>query len=250
MADSLKPKVPVDTLYVIASTMRTGSYLLCEGLYAAGAGNPREVFCPERRDNYCGEWELPPNTSFEEYLRAVMRDGTTPNGVCGMKIHWHHVEPLARRFGILGKPWRIMPMILPNARYIHLTRRDRRAQAISWYRAKITNEWYRIPGAPQRDLTGDELQFDATQIHRMEIELAEQDRDWEELFAEYSILPFRMNYEKLASDYVNEVASALEFLGQDPAIAKKLPPPRLVRQRDAISDEWQQHMDEEFPLKG
>ena len=33
--------------YIVASTMRTGSYLLCEGLEATRrAGHPREIFWP------------------------------------------------------------------------------------------------------------------------------------------------------------------------------------------------------------
>jgi LPS sulfotransferase NodH len=190
MADLSELEVPVTTTYIIASTMRTGSYLLCEGLYATGcAGHPREIFCPERRKNYCGEWQLPPGISFEEYLRTAVRKGTTNNGVCGMKIHAHHVEPLARQCGEITKPWRILARLFPTAQYIHLRRQDRRAQAISWYRAKITNEWYRISGETQDDLTGKEPQLDPSEIHRMEIELEHQDRRWEEFFRNIR-LPF------------------------------------------------------------
>jgi LPS sulfotransferase NodH len=128
--------------YIIASTMRTGSYLLCEGLEATGrAGHPREVFCPERRANYAGLWQLPRDIGFDGYLREAIRKGTTENGVFGMKIHGHHVEPLARECGVAGEPWRVLPQLFPSAKYIHLRRRNRRAQAISWYRAAVTNEW-------------------------------------------------------------------------------------------------------------
>jgi LPS sulfotransferase NodH len=247
MADLPEPEVPVATTYVIASTMRTGSYLLCEGLYATGcAGNPREVFCPERRGNYCGEWQLPPNISFDEYLHAAIRKGTTYNGVCGMKIHGHHVEPLSRQRGEVDKPWNILTQLFPAAKYIHLRRHDRRAQAISWYRAKVTNEWFRIPGKTQQDLTGKEPRLEMAEIRRMEIELENQDRSWKEFFSEHSIVPLQMDYETLEAGYRGEIARALEFLGQDPDIARDIPEPRLVRQRDALTDEWHRLMDEEF----
>src|ERR1700679_500261 len=100
--------------YIIASTMRTGSYLLCEGLEATQrAGHPMEVFCPERRENYCGRWQLPPDIGFGDFLRAAIQSGTTENGVLGMKIHWPHVEPLARECGVEGEPWRVLRQLFP-----------------------------------------------------------------------------------------------------------------------------------------
>src|SRR5271154_4922393 len=76
--------------YIIASTMRTGSYLLCEGLEATQrAGHPREVFCPERRGMYEGEWHLPKGIAFADFLRRAIDQGTTANGVFGTKIHYH-----------------------------------------------------------------------------------------------------------------------------------------------------------------
>ena len=115
--------------YIIASTMRTGSYLLCEGLEATGrAGHPREIFCPERQANYAGDWQLPRNVGFEDFLRAAIQKSTTENGVLGMKIHWHHIEPLARECGVAGEPWRVLRKLFPNAKYVHLRRRNRRGQ--------------------------------------------------------------------------------------------------------------------------
>jgi LPS sulfotransferase NodH len=56
-----------------------------------------------------------------------------------------------------------------------------------------------------------------------------------------------MDYETLEADYRGEITRVLEFLGQDPTVAEHVPPPRLVRQRDALTDEWHRRMDEEFP---
>jgi LPS sulfotransferase NodH len=234
--------------YIIASTMRTGSYLLCEGLEATGrAGHPREIFCPERRGQYSGEWKLPAGLGFDDFLRAALEKSRTENGVLGMKIHAHHLEPLARECGVAGEPWRVLPRLFPDAKYIHLRRRDRRAQAISWYRAEITNEWWRISGVEDWDLTGKEPEFNAAEIRRMEIELGNQQRIWNDFFAAQAIEVMVMDYETLASDYRGEIARALAFLGEDASLAGDLPDPRMARQRDAISDEWQRRMNAEFP---
>jgi LPS sulfotransferase NodH len=236
------------SIYIIASSMRTGSYLLCEGLEATGqAGHPREIFCPERREDYCEQWHLPAKIPFSKFLRTGLQKGTTENGVCGIKIHWHHVEPLSMMRGGVGKPWNILLQLFPTAKYVHLSRRDRRAQAISWHRAKATNQWWHIEGEEGPPRTGLAPVFDAAEIRRMEIELERQDNCWKEFFAARPVASITMDYEALAANYQGEVARVLEFIGQDPTRAKQIPPPRLKRQRDALTEEWHRRMENEFP---
>lgn len=239
--------VPAVT-YIIASTMRTGSYLLCEGLESTGrAGHPQEIFCPDRRGQYTERWSLPPKIGIHEFIRTAHEKGTTANGVFGTKIHAHHVVPLAEECGFTHEPWRILPQLFPNAKYIHLRRRNRRAQAISWYRAEITNEWWRIPGVKDWDLTGRQPEFNAPQIRQLEIVLAQQQKDWDDFFARNKVDVLTMDYEDLAADYRAHVADTLELIGENPALAEALPEPRMVRQSDDISEDWQRRMDQEFP---
>ncbi len=96
-----------------------------------------------------------------------------------MKIHGHHIEPLARQCRWNGEPCQVLRWMFPAAKYIHLTRRDRRAQAISWYRAEISNEWWRIPGVQDWNLTGKEPKFNGAEIRRLEIDLDRQQKAWE-----------------------------------------------------------------------
>ena len=236
------------TTYIIASTMRTGSYLLCEGLEATGrAGYPREIFCPERREDYAGKWRLPQDIGFDDFLRTAIQKGTTDNGVFGTKIHWHHVEPLAWEYGVTGEPWRVLRELFPTAKYIHLRRRNRRAQAISWYRAEVTNQWWRIPGVEDWDLTGRQAEFNAAEIRRLELALDRHQQAWDEFFAAQPVEVMTMDYETLAADYRGEVARALAFIGEDPELAQALPEPRMVRQGDSLTEEWQRRMEVEFP---
>lgn len=234
--------------YIIASTMRTGSYLLCEGLEWTGvAGHPREIFCPERREMYAGEWKLPAGIAFDDFLRAAIGKGTTDNGVFGTKIHQHHLAPLARECGFTGEPALVLRQLFPGAKYIHLRRRDRRGQAISWYRAEITNEWWRIRDVQQDDLTGRTPEFDAAEIRRREHELERQQRAWDVFFADGAVEVITMDYETLAAHYRDEVARALAFIGEDPDRARDLPKPRLQIQSDATTEEWRRKMDALFP---
>ena len=235
--------------YIIASTMRTGSYLLCEGLEATGiAGRPREIFCPERREEYTGRWNLPAGVTFEEFTRAAIDDGTTPNGVFGTKIHRHHVGPLARARGSTGESSHVLRDLFPNAKYLHLRRRDRRAQAISWSRAQQTNEWWRIAGVEDREVRPEPPQFHAPGLRRMELELERQQGEWDDFFCDAWIESLTLDYEALAADYRGEIARALAFLGEDPTVAHSLPKPRMLLQADALTEEWRRRMDKLFPL--
>jgi LPS sulfotransferase NodH len=57
-----------------------------------------------------------------------------------------------------------------------------------------------------------------------------------------------MDYETLAANYREEVARVLAFIGEDPALARDLPEPRLQVQADATTEEWRAKMDALFPL--
>jgi LPS sulfotransferase NodH len=229
--------------------MRTGSYLLCEALEWTGrAGHPREIFCPERRGMYEGEWKLPAGVAMADYLRKAIELGTTENGVFGTKIHYHHIESVARECNFAGEPAQVLRQYFPGAKYIHLRRRDRRGQAISWYRAKITNEWWRIKDVRQEDLTGVAPEFHAPEIRRREFELERHQQGWDRFFADPAVESITMDYEGLAANYREEVARTLAFIGEDSALARDLPKPRLVVQADATTEEWRAKMNAVFPV--
>lgn len=236
--------------YIIASTLRTGSYLLCEGLYETHvAGSPVEAFCPDNRAGFCRRWELPSDADFATYFRGVIENGTTWNGVFGVKIHRHHLEHLARECSLAGDPDRVLPCLFPRANYIYLRRRNLRAQAISCFRAETTNEWWRI-----RDVVNPRAReappvFDAARILQLEKILRLQDNAWKRFFAAEKIEPLQMDYETLWHDYRNEIARALAFIGQDAALAATLPDPRLVRQADSTTEEWCRMLDELSPVE-
>jgi len=233
--------------YVIASSPRTGSYLLCEGLAATGvAGRPTEPFCAEFRGDFCRRWRLPPSAGFADYFRAVEREGSTSNGVFGVKIHWPQIAGLARASGVDPRsPPRVLDHLFPGARFIHLVRRDRRAQAISMFRAAKTNEWWRITGVHNDQITAACPAFDSRAIRRLEDDLERQEESWSRYFRARGLEPLTIEYEQLARRYREEIARALAFLGLDEERAAAIPSPRLERQADATTREWRRRLDAE-----
>jgi LPS sulfotransferase NodH len=226
--------------YIVAATPRTGSYLLCEGLESTGiAGRPTEVFCPKFQGIWRRRWSLDDSeSSFAEYLQSALNHGTTLNGVYGLKIHWMHVQALARQANFIGRFDNILEYLFPGAKYVHIVRRDIRAQAISYYRALATEEWWKIPGIENYQMNGRVAVFDADSIVALEKELLEQQRSWEHYFEMHSITPLLIEYEALAASYQSEIAKVLRFLDLDDSVAAQLPVPRLARQSDETTSQW------------
>jgi LPS sulfotransferase NodH len=251
-----------DATYVIASTPRSGSSLLAAGLVASGvAGRPEEYFTPDHIGSYKEDLKLPKNCSWAEYLAKVMVFAATENGVRGVKIHWRHVVSLARALGLRGDPGVVLEMLFPAAVFVNMVRADRRAQAISLFRAETTGEWFRTHGSSRRmrqwglyldrptpgraavDLTGVAPTYE--QIVGIERNLDAEQESWTNYFTTRHLEVLTVRYEDLDANYRYEIARVLQFLGADPTHAAGLPRPPIERQSDHINEHWRRQIDQE-----
>jgi trehalose 2-sulfotransferase len=229
--------------YVVCTTPRSGSWLLCEGMSAAGAGYPREYF----GDDFC-EAALKGPDQFEAEWSNILRHGTSGE-VFGAKIHWSQFERLAvtrSRFGgITRSASEALERFLPGLEYIWLRRRDKVRQAISYYRASATGEWWRLNEAPRpRPLV---LAFDRplpshvhSAIHKFEQHLRHHDDAWAAYFSMRHIQPkVIIDYEELYNDYSSTILRVLTaLLGMEARSSHDIAPLRLLRQADEITDDW------------
>src|SRR3954466_12579190 len=79
--------------YVVCSTPRSGSGLLCRALAGTGvAGTPIEYFNGWRRPMLAGGWGC--GTSLAAYAEALQDRRTDTAGVFGTKLHWGQLEGL------------------------------------------------------------------------------------------------------------------------------------------------------------
>ncbi|MBW0014473.1 Stf0 family sulfotransferase, partial [Mycobacterium sp.] len=186
-------------------------------------------------------------------------------GVRGIKIHWRHVESLAGALGVRGDPGAVLEMLFPAAVFVNIVRADRRAQAISLFRAETTGEWFRSSGSsrsvrpwglylgrptsgePAVDLTGVAPTYE--QIIDIERTLDAEQAAWSKFFASRRAEVLTVGYENLDANYRGEIARVLRFLGADPAHAADLAKPPLERQSDHINERWRQLIDEEHRHK-
>src|SRR5438105_11293438 len=145
------------TSYLICTTPRSGSTLLCEALTNTGiAGQPEEFFQVRKEtgvtrrpleyfegrdtteiaailgENSGVEYLLMnpiPGESYAVYLARTMQQRTTPNGVFGAKVMWGYFAGLLNNLACIPiyrdlAESDLLPTVFPNLHYIWLMRRD------------------------------------------------------------------------------------------------------------------------------
>jgi LPS sulfotransferase NodH len=163
--------------------------------------------------------------SFHEYLYGIARHNMR-SGWFLTKLSTFYL-PLLRETGLL-------PRCFAGARFIHVRREDRLAQAISLEIALQTEQWASdqavaiAPGA---------LQFRPEKIAEHVAEIARQNREFAELFALNGIAATTVRYEDLVADPAGTVAGLAPVFGLE-RLAADLSRVRLVKQAGAINRDW------------
>jgi LPS sulfotransferase NodH len=211
--------------YVVCSTPRCGSSLLCEHLCNSGlAGAPTEFFDRESYDGFSKAWGA---TSFEDYIPKLVRKKTSPNGVFGFKIHWDQYVDFFSDRDLRAE--------FPNLRFILITRRDRLGQTISFSRAVQSGQW-----AHDHIVRNHELRFDYDQIVAFHHKIVREEQEWNRFFAANDIEPVRIVYEDLVKAPQKRVADILTAIGVAVPNGFRLLPATLKKQADGLSMWWRQ----------
>ncbi|WP_207890702.1 Stf0 family sulfotransferase [Rhodococcus sp. Eu-32] len=252
--------------YLVLATQRSGSTLLVESLRATGqAGEPEEFFqylpstslAPQPRQWFEGVTDenvlrllapLTPGTpsteTSEQWRRRILDAGRSANGVWGGKLMWNQTPLLIDRAdGLTGRSGTdllsaIGDVVGEDVLFVHVSRQDRVAQAVSMWRAVQTQVW-RGHAAPEID---ERAEYNADGIAHLYAILEEQEQQWQTWFADAGVTPLEIDYHQLAADTSVEVARVLTALGLDPSLA---PPPALERQSNGRSNDWVQRFRDE-----
>jgi LPS sulfotransferase NodH len=252
-----------DRSYFVCATPRSGSTLLCRSLAATGvAGRPEEYFerlrhsgLPrEPREYFEGTEDpgvldlLPPTrtgdpaaTDLDRELPRYLAEGTTPNGVFGAKLMWGYFADLLARLGTTpdGPAVEALEARFGPLAWIHVTRADKVAQAVSLWRALQTRAWS-AADAPEAQPV-----YDARAIGRLRDRLLEDDAAWRSWFAAKELRPLQVEYERFAADHTATLRGVLAHLGLE---VERIPDPPMDRQGDARSDRWVARFNEEKEL--
>ncbi len=218
--------------FFICGTPRCGSTLLAGLLAGTGlAGYAGEHFAPANEPPWAAE-------RFADYVEGCVRRHASAGGVFGAKLLWGDLRRTLDRLGSAAceppaTDRELLETVFPGARFLWVRRGDVVAQAVSWWKAHQTGEWY--AGAERG--TGVTPAFDFDEIDRLVRELDAANGGWRRWFAENGIAPHAILYEELVRDKAGTARRALEFIGVE------VPPgasivERTSRQADAVNADW------------
>lgn len=196
--------------YAVAATPRSGSTFLCEILRSTGiAGHPAEhlrqpgvILAVHCRFDYL------------RYLRIMMTNKMTDNGVFGTKFISHFLRALERETGSdFGSIFRAH-----ISKIIHLVRRDKIAQAVSVVVARKTSVWHVFDKKTQHEYRErlQELEFtdeDLGEVHKYHQHIIGEEAYLGKLFQTYRLSPLVVEYEELLEDPERILRMMLEYLG-------------------------------------
>ena len=236
--------------YIICATPRSGTTLLCDLLADTGvAGRPDSFFRLQSRRwwaQYLGVsvagW--PDETSFDQlFLTAAIQQGTAGPGVFGMRLMWRDLDNLAQRLGVFypglsSDSARLRAAFGPTC-FVHLSREDKIAQAVSRIKAEQSGLWHVDANGVERERVkpAQAPVYDAQALAQQVAECERHDAAWVNWFAQQSIQAVRITYEALSDNPQATLAIVLSALGQDPAIAATVKP-STTKLADSQSHEW------------
>lgn len=236
--------------YVICTSPRSGSTLLCQLLSATGvAGNPHSWFHRPSISDWLRTFDLPSQTALSEpetlaaVFRAAIKQGSLDTGMFGLRLQRHSFDFFTKKLAVLyptryGDGERLQAAF-GRTLYIHLTRGDKLGQAVSLVRADQTGLWHRAPDGTEIERTAPprEPVYDADLIAGNLAELTAYDEDWERWFEKERIAPVRVTYEELSDDPVAVLVRLLEQLGLNSAAAEGIVP-QVAKLADETSQQW------------
>lgn len=236
--------------YILCTSPRSGSTLLCKLLSATGAaGHPGSHFHEPSVGPWLDRFGLaadPDETEAETLQRvfsAAIEKGSGRTGVFGLRLQRHSFAYFMERLAVLHPE-------LPAGRgrleagfgrtlFIHLTRQDKVGQAVSFVKAEQSGLWHRAPDGTEieRLSAPQELRYHGADLRTCYERFTLYDRDWQTWFDQEGIRPLRISYEDLSAAPRDTLRLVLEKLGLDPAAADGVTP-GVARLADAVSADW------------
>jgi LPS sulfotransferase NodH len=208
--------------YLLCSSPRSGSTLLCDLLARSRvAGAPESYFRPASVPDYSHRWGLKLGSQGwdRSYLDDVRVRGESGTGCFAMRIMWSDMPALLDRLGVLypdvnGDQARLRSA-LGIEHFVHLSRADKVAQAVSLVIAAQTGLWHRNADGTIRE--GGEPVKPARYDHSLiahELNMLEMEqRGWARWFSEHSIAPLILTYEALSTDPAETARVVLDHVG-------------------------------------
>lgn len=221
--------------YMIATTARTGSTLLCSRIAEYGRlGFPNEFL----NESYISEFDrLFPNPSLADFERYVGSAFSSAEGVFGLKTDWWRFQA-ARKLALFRSFYEPLDLI------VHLRREDFVAQAVSLALAVATQTWHaRDAGAGGLEARHRGLSYDAQAIKVHARNILDQEHHWRAFFQECPAQVMELTYEEVAGDVDRGVLSIAEAF--DLRLGRRIGAPKLEKGVSTVAAAWRARFLEE-----
>jgi len=186
--------------------------MIGEMLYATGgAGDPQEFLSRGYIEAWQRAYPLANGTfNIRDYLTLLEKLKTSPNGVFGMNAQFLQVQSLFKDREKLAN------FIRKFDKVITLSRKDKIAQAVSWWRASYTGIWssmdYRFMSQEENRETK-ETPYDragiADRLHR----IFAQESVYQRLLSDFNIRHSSFVYENITANYTDQCLEIMRCLG-------------------------------------
>ncbi|QND61217.1 Stf0 sulfotransferase [Mesorhizobium huakuii] len=236
--------------YIICGTPRTGSTLLCKLLASTGtSGDPHSFYRRQDVAEWAQEWKLPARDTMGElefeiaYLDAAITAGKGGTGVFGLRLMRENLDELSaildRIFPGLASDTARFEKAFGRTLYIHLSRENKLAQAISLIKAQQTGLWHIAPDGTEieRVAPAQEPQYDFERIKAEPARLEAYDTAWNIWFAAQGLTPLRVGYERLSADPAAALLAICEAVGIQLPNADDIRP-GVAKLADETSLDW------------
>lgn len=250
--------MPQFSSYILCTSPRSGSTLLCKLLSATGiSGNPGSYFHRPSLSEWLSYFNLnlEPTLSETDVLEAIfqaaMAKGSLDTGVFGLRLQRHSFDFFMEKLRILhphhANDRERVEAAFGRTLFIHLTRLDKVEQAVSCVKAEQTGLWHVAPDGTELERVAPPAEpvYDAAKIRANYEDFTRFDLGWAQWFEEQDIAPLRITYDALSADPAGHLRIILEALGVDGNAANGVVP-GVAKLADATNRDWAARFREEL----
>lgn len=236
--------------YVICTSPRSGSTLLCQLLREAGdAGYPGSHFHEPSLEKCLGYYGFQKEQfatqvdALTAVFQKVFEYGKGKSDIFGLRLQRHSFDFFIEQLSILH------PSLLDdesrinaafgNTLFIHLTRENKLDQAISYVKAQQSGLWHIAPDGTELERLSEpkEIVYDAASISSQLELLEHMEIGWKDWFWREDIKPLRITYNELSTYPYDTLMMVLRKLGLKHEQRAEISPP-TAKLADETNKEW------------
>ena len=161
----------------------------------------------------------------------------------GLRLQQHSFNFFVEQLGVLHSEQETtverLNAVFGLTKFIHLTRMDKVAQAVSYVKAQQTGLWHMAPDGTELERLGppQKPSYDADGIGVHFEQMKVYDAAWLRWFEREQIDPLRITYETLSADPVAVLRTTLDYLNLDTDTATSASP-AVSKLADDTSQQW------------